>query len=351
MPKRKNQSKKSQGAPKKTKTITLPDEIPEDSVFTRDNGYLGSMIPIEYPNIYEFRKQLVEAHWFEHEVDFSTDFAEFQKFTEGEKKATKHVVGFFNVFDALVSDILTNLLDLVKNKEARSFILTQNENELLHNEIYGRLTVALTSDPVERKALLEAVKNFEGIRKLRDWAIECGQSRKLSRAFFIQGLIEKVAFPENFAWIYNLKKKYNTKGLTQSNELIGRDEGIHGNFYSFAYVLHGYKIKEEEIKIIVGKFIDAKILVAQEAYEPGSPGFTSKEAIEYIKYLADTYLEECGYSKMYNVENPFPWTKIMGLAQKTNFFEKKVTEYGAIKHEIGLNETPEDYFNGTDKLS
>jgi ribonucleoside-diphosphate reductase beta chain len=293
------------------------------------NRYVST---IEHHDIDLFYQKHKASFWVPQEIDFSGDMSDWNdKLNDNEKYFIKHVLAFFAASDGIVNENLaTNFYNEVQYPEARAFYAFQIAMETIHGETYRLLIETYVKNQNEQQELDTAVENFPAIKKKADWALKWTDSRNAS---FVERLIAFVAveglfFSGSFCAIFWLKKKSLMPGLTFSNELISRDEGLHCDFALNLYKNHiTNKISSDKIKQIITSALDIEREFITEALPVKLIGMNSKLMIQYLEYVADRLLTDLNCDKQYNVTNPFDFMDMISLEGKTNFFEKRVGDY------------------------
>ena len=239
------------------------------------------------------------------------------------------VLAFFAASDGIVNENLAeNFLKEVQYPEAKSFYGFQIAMENVHSETYSLLIDTYIKNSEEKDKLFHAIDNFPSIMKKADWALKWINSDSFAERLIAFAAVEGIFFSGSFCSIFWLKKRGLMPGLTFSNELISRDEGLH---CEFACLLHNRyiqdKVSSERITQIIVEAVDIEKEFISESLPVSLIGMNSKLMSQYIEFVADFWLSELGCSKVYNSENPFDFMEMLSLQSKTNFFEKKVAEY------------------------
>lgn len=306
------------------------------------------LFPIEHDRIWEMYKQQEASFWTAEEIDLDQDKKDWANLTDDERHFIKHVLAFFAASDGIVlENLASNFIREVQLPEARCFYGFQAMMENIHAETYSLLIDTYISDPRERDFLFHALDNVPAVKKKGDWAMRW-LSKK--RATFPERLvafaaIEGIFFSGSFCAIFWLKKRGLMPGLTFSNELISRDEGLH---CEFAAELHGM-LKNPADQATVTRIVANAVEIEKEFITEALPvdliGMNNKLMSQYIEYVADRLLVMLGCPKIYQAQNPFPWMEMISLQGKTNFFEKRVGEYqkagvmGSAKREENVTQT------------
>jgi ribonucleoside-diphosphate reductase beta chain len=270
------------------------------------------------------------AFWTAEEIDLAEDAKDWKKLNANEQHFLKHVLAFFAASDGIVNEnLVTNFADEVQWAEARCFYGFQIMMENIHAETYSLLIDAYITDPDEKTHLFNALETVPSVRKKGTWALKWLSRKKGS---FAQRLVafaavEGIFFSGSFCAIFWLKKRGLMPGLTFSNELISRDEGLHCDF---ACLLHNKLIRgagENMIHRIIAEAVDIETEFVTSALPVELIGMNAGLMRQYIEFVADRLLVSLNSSKLYNVSNPFPWMEMISMQGKTNFFEKRVGEY------------------------
>ena len=305
-----------------------------EPLFDASNTSLGqryTLFPISSSeeDLYKLYKKAVASFWTVEEIDFSKDKDDWEKLTENEKYFIKHVLAFFAGSDGIVQENLASRFQKdVQSPVARLFYGLQNAIEGIHSETYSLLIDQYVKDKEEQLTYFRAIDKVPAIRKKALWAIEWIESPKdYATRLLAFACVEGIFFSGSFCAIYWVKKRGLLPGLTFSNELISRDEGLHTEFAVAMYHKLQNKLDKEKVHEIVESAVNHETEFIVEALPCSLIGMNSKDMIQYIRFVADRLLVQLGYPKMYNVGNPFDFMDLISLEGKTNFFEKKVSEY------------------------
>lgn len=287
------------------------------------------LFPITHHDIWEFYKKAEASFWTAEEIDLSQDLADWKKLNTGEQHFIKHVLAFFAASDGIVNENLAeNFVSEVQYTEAKFFYGFQIMMENIHSETYSLLIDTYIKDKKEANLLFSAIDNFDAIKKKADWALKWIESPNFAERLIAFAAVEGIFFSGSFCSIFWLKKRGLMPGLSFSNELISRDEGLHCDF---ACLLHNNhiinKVPEKKIKEIFLDALDIEREFITEALPVKLIGMNSDLMIQYLEFVTDRLLVELNCSKVFNVENPFDFMDLISLQGKTNFFEKKVAEY------------------------
>ncbi|CAM8959059.1 hypothetical protein QQ045_004617 [Rhodiola kirilowii] len=287
------------------------------------------MFPIQYPEIWEMYKKAEASFWTAEEVDLSQDLRHWENLTYDEQHFIKHVLAFFAASDGIVLENLAGrFMKEVQVSEARAFYGFQIAIENIHSEMYSLLLETYIKDSAEKNRLFHAVETIPCVAKKADWALQwIDGSESFAERIIAFACVEGIFFSGSFCSIFWLKKRGLMPGLTFSNELISRDEGLHCDFACLLYKLLRKKLSEERVKSIVRDAVDIEREFVCDALPCALVGMNGDLMSTYIEFVADRLLLSLGYSKMYHVQNPFDWMELISLQGKTNFFEKRVGEY------------------------
>ncbi|KAK1259719.1 hypothetical protein QJS04_geneDACA015466 [Acorus gramineus] len=300
-----------------------------------------SMFPIRYPQIWEMYKKAEASFWTAEEVDLSQDHLHWsQTLTPDERHFISHVLAFFASSDGIVLENLAlRFMSDVQVAEARAFYGFQIAIENIHSEMYSLLLEAYVMDPVEKDCLFRAVETVPCVRRKAEWALRwIDGSESFAERLVAFACVEGIFFSGSFCAIFWLKKRGLMPGLTFSNELISRDEGLHCDFACLLYSLLNQRLSEERVKGIVAEAVDIEREFVCDALPVALVGMNGDLMCQYIEFVADRLIDALGCSKLYNVQNPFDWMELISLQGKTNFFEKRVGEYQKASVMSSLND-------------
>lgn len=274
-------------------------------------------------------KKAEASFWTAEEVDLSQDNVHWETLTPDEKHFITHVLAFFAASDGIVLENLAGrFMKEVQVAEARAFYGFQIAIENIHSEMYSLLLESYIKDSNEKSRLFHAIETIPCVEKKAKWAlrwIDGGES--FAERIIAFACVEGIFFSGSFCAIFWLKKRGLMPGLTFSNELISRDEGLHCDFACMLYDLLRMKPSEERVKGIVADAVEIEREFVCDALPCALVGMNGDLMSQYIKFVADRLLGALGCSKLYNVPNPFDWMELISLQGKTNFFEKRVGEY------------------------
>ncbi len=288
------------------------------------------IFPIKHHDIWEWYKKQEASIWTAEEIDLHTDLEDWSnKLNEDEKYFIKHILAFFAASDGIVNENLAeNFVSEVQYPEAKFFYGFQLMMENIHSETYSLLIDTYVKDEEEKHILFHALESFPAIRQKADWALKWIESDSFAERLIAFAAVEGIFFSGSFCAIYWLKKRGLMPGLTFSNELISRDEGLHCDF---AVHLHNHhlvnKVPKERIKEILTNALDIERKFITESLPVSLIGMNANLMTQYLEFVTDRLLVELGCDRVYNSANPFDFMDMISLQGKTNFFEKRVAEY------------------------
>ena len=299
-----------------------------------DNRFV--MFPIVDKDIWQMYKKQVDCFWRTEEIDLSKDLAHFEKLSEDEKYFISMILAFFAASDGIVLENLgMRFMSEVQLSEARAFYGFQIAMENIHSETYSLMIESLIKDEKQKKRLFEAMGNFPCIKKKADWAIKWIHDKDSSFAMRLIAFacVEGIFFSGSFCSIFWLKKRGLMPGLTFSNELISRDEALHTEFAVLLYSKLATKLDKSQVTQIVTESVEIEKEFICDALPCRLIGMNSTLMSQYIEFVADRLLIQLGCDKFYNTANPFSFMEMISVEGKTNFFEKRVSEYALTNKE------------------
>ncbi|XP_021888268.1 ribonucleoside-diphosphate reductase small chain C [Carica papaya] len=303
--------------------------MPEEPLL-KPNPDRFCMFPIQYPEIWEMYKKAEASFWTAEEVDLSQDIRDWENtLNDDERHFITHVLAFFAASDGIVlENLASRFMSDVQVAEARAFYGFQIAIENIHSEMYSLLLETYIKDSSEKDHLFRAVETIPCVAKKADWALRwIDGSETFAERLVAFACVEGIFFSGSFCAIFWLKKRGLMPGLTFSNELISRDEGLHCDFACLLYGLLRNRLSEERVRGIVRDAVDIEREFVCDALPCALVGMNGDLMSQYIEFVADRLLGALGHGKMYNVANPFDWMELISLQGKTNFFEKRVGEY------------------------
>ncbi|MDO3627369.1 ribonucleoside-diphosphate reductase small subunit [Mucilaginibacter sp. BT774] len=300
----------------------------ENEVLLRENKDRFVILPINYPRIWEMYKKHEASFWTAEEIDLSDDQKHWENLNDGERHFISHVLAFFAASDGIVNENLAvNFISQVQVPEARCFYGFQIMMENIHSETYALLIDTYIKDPIEKDRLFHAIDTVPAVKKKAEWALRWIENGTFAERLVAFAAVEGIFFSGSFCSIFWMKKRGLMPGLTFSNELISRDEGMHCEFACLLYSMLSQKLSKQEVNHIITDAVDIEKEFVTEALPVNLIGMNAKLMSQYIEFVADRWLVELGYDKVYNVTNPFDFMEMISLQGKTNFFEKRVGDY------------------------
>lgn len=294
------------------------------------------IFPIQHHDLWDFYKKAESSFWTAEEIDLSEDTVHFNKLNEGEKHFIKNVLAFFAASDGIVNEnIAQNFVNEVQYPEAKFFYGFQIMMENIHSETYSLLIDTYIKDPTEQKKFFNAIETVPCVGKKAEWALKWIKSPSFAERLIAFAAVEGIFFSGSFCSIFWLKKRGLMPGLSFSNELISRDEGLHCDF---ACHLHNHhiqdKVSEERIVEILSSALEIEKEFITESLPVDLIGMNCSLMKTYLEYVTDRLLVSLNCKKIYNSANPFDFMQNIALTNKTNFFEKRVAEYS--KSNVGV---------------
>jgi len=295
-----------------------------------ENPHRYVMFPIEDIDIWKSYKKQMDCFWRAEEIDFSKDCADWDKLNDKEQHFIKMILAFFAASDGIVLENLAiRFMSEVQLPEARAAYGFQIMMENIHSEVYSLMIDKYIKNEEEKYKLFHALDNFPCIKKKADWALKWINDKRSSFATRLVAFacVEGIFFSGAFCSIYWLKKRGLMPGLTFSNELIARDEGMHTEFAVMIYKKLNRRMKRARIYEIIKEAVTIEKEFICEALPCRLIGMNSKLMRQYIEFVADRLVVQLGYDKIYNTSNPFDFMEMISMEGKTNFFEKRVGDY------------------------
>jgi ribonucleotide reductase beta subunit family protein with ferritin-like domain len=305
----------------------------EDPILTPSTARFTTF-PVRYPDLWALYKKAVGSFWTVEEIDLAGDLKDWAGLTAPEQHFIKTILAFFASSDGIVFENLDlNFTNDVQIPEARSFYAYQGFNESIHGETYSLMIDKLVKDPDEKERLFRAIETVPAVKKKAEWAMRwMDRGSSFSQRLIAFACVEGIFFSGSFCAIFWLKKRGLMPGLSFSNELISRDEGLHQEFAVTLYNNLKEKLDPAKIREIVAE----AVLVEREFIIDALPckliGMDAQEMKQYIEFVADRLLSQIGVAPLYGSQNPFDWMETISLEGKTNFFEKRVGDYS--KHMV-----------------
>ncbi len=299
-----------------------------DELLLKENKDRFVILPINYPQVWDMYKKHEASFWTAEEIDLSSDLKDWASLNDGERHFISHVLAFFAASDGIVNENLAvNFMSEVQLPEARCFYVFQIMMENIHSETYALLIDTYIKDPQEKHRLFHAIDTVPAVKKKAEWALRWIEQGSFAERLVAFAAVEGIFFSGSFCSIFWMKKRGLMPGLTFSNELISRDEGMHCEFACLLYSMLSNKLSQEEVYKIIGDAVVIEKEFITEALPVDLIGMNARLMQQYIEFVADRWLSELGYPKMFNATNPFDFMEMISLQGKTNFFEKRVGDY------------------------
>ncbi|MDB5005025.1 MAG: nrdB [Mucilaginibacter sp.] len=315
----------------------------ETELLLRENKDRFVILPIKYPEIWEMYKKCEASFWTAEEIDLSDDLKHWEAMNSGEKHFVSHILAFFAASDGIVNENLAvNFMSEVQLPEARCFYGFQIMMENIHSETYALLIDTYIKDPTEKDRLFHAIDTVPCVGKKAEWALRWINNGSFAERLIAFAAVEGIFFSGSFCSIFWLKKRGLMPGLTFSNELISRDEGMHCEFACLLYRMLDNKLSKEAATAIITDAVEIEKEFISDALPVSLIGMNAKLMSQYIEFVADRWLGELGYDKVYGASNPFDFMEMISLQGKTNFFEKRVGDYqksGVLNNNGGDNKS------------
>ncbi len=297
------------------------------------------LFPIKHPQIWEMYKKAEQSFWTAEEVDLHADQRDWDCLKEGERHFIKHVLAFFAASDGIVNENLAvNFMKEVQLPEARCFYGFQIMMENIHSEMYSLLIDTYIKDNAEKNKLFNAIDTIPCVSKKAEWALRWISNGSFAERLIAFVAVEGIFFSGSFCSIFWLKKRGLMPGLCTSNEFISRDEGMHCDFACLLYSMLENQLPKEQVTKIITDAVVLEHEFVTDALPVSLIGMNSKMMCQYIEFVADRLLVSLGCKKVYNSTNPFDFMEMISLQGKTNFFEKRVSEY----KKAGVGQQKED---------
>ena len=288
------------------------------------------IFPIKHHDLWEWYKKCEASFWTAEEIDLHQDLTDWKtKLNDDERYFIKHILAFFAASDGIVNENLAeNFVNEVQYSEAKFFYGFQIMMENIHSETYSLLIDTYVKDDAEKDKLFNAIETFPAIKKKADWALKWIESDSFAERLIAFAGVEGIFFSGAFCSIFWLKKRGLMPGLTFSNELISRDEGVHCDYAVHLHNNHLVnKVPKERITEILTEALEIEKEFITESLPVSLIGMNAKLMTQYLEFVTDRLLVELNCDKVYNSTNPFEFMDMISLQGKTNFFEKRVSEY------------------------
>ncbi len=308
----------------------LPENTTVTEPILEDNPNRFVLFPIQHDDIWAFYKKSEASFWTAEEIDLQADLVDWsEKLNDNERYFIKHILAFFAASDGIVNENLAeNFVAEVQYTEAKFFYGFQIMMENIHSETYSLLIDTYIKDKEEKNKLFNAIETLDCVKKKADWALEWIDNGSFAERIVAFAAVEGIFFSGSFCSIFWLKKRGLMPGLSFSNELISRDEGMHCDFACLLYTRHLVnKLPKSTIEKIIRDAVEIEKEFVCDALPVRLIGMNADLMSQYIEFVADRLLVELGNEKIYNATNPFDFMEMISLQGKTNFFEKRVAEY------------------------
>lgn len=289
------------------------------------------MFPIKYTDLWTFYKKHIASFWTIDEIDLASDMVDWrERLTEDERHFIKYVLAFFATSDGIVNENLASRFATeVQVSEVRAFYSVQSFMETIHAETYSQLIESFIADAQERAHLFKAIETVPCVQNKAAWALKwLASAAPFAERLVAFAAVEGIFFSGSFCAIFWLKKRALMPGLCFSNELISRDEGLHCDFACTLYANYVQnKLTVERVHELIADAVACEKEFVTEALSVALIGMNAKLMAQYIEFVADRLLVALGYAKLYHATCPFDWMEAISLQGKTNFFERRISEY------------------------
>ncbi len=303
-------------------------EVTEPILTENPNRFV--LLPIKYPEIWDWYKKAEASFWTAEEIDLAQDLVDWdKKLNDNERHFIKHVLAFFAASDGIVNEnLVINFMSEVQIPEARCFYGFQVAIENIHSEVYSLLIDTYIKDPKEKDFLFNALQNLECVSKKANWAMRWIENApSFGHRLVAFAAVEGIFFSGSFCSIYWLKSRGLMPGLTFSNELISRDEGMHCDFACLLFSMLENPPSNDEVRDIITEAVEFEKEFVTDALPVSLIGMNAALMQQYIEFVANRLLSSLGQEKVYGATNPFPFMDMISIQGKTNFFEKRVGDY------------------------
>jgi len=287
------------------------------------------LFPIKHNDMWQMYKKAEASFWTAEEIDLSQDQKDWENLNDSERHFISHVLAFFAASDGIVNEnLVVNFMKEVQIPEARCFYGFQVMMENIHAETYSLLIDTYIKDSVEKDKMFNAIDTIPCVTKKAEWALRWIESTDFAERLIAFAAVEGIFFSGSFCSIFWLKKRGLMPGLSFSNELISRDEGLHCDFACLLY--RNYitnQLSQDRVYDIIRDAVQIEQDFVTSALPVNLIGMNAELMSQYIEFVADRLLVELGCNKFYHTQNPFDFMEMISLTGKTNFFEKRVAEY------------------------
>jgi ribonucleoside-diphosphate reductase beta chain len=294
------------------------------------NPHRHVIFPIQYPELWKKYKNAVATFWTAEEINLTQDRTDWERLTDNERFFIKNVLAFFAGSDGIVMENLAErFMREIQIPEARSFYAYQIYIEGIHSETYSLLIDTYILDPTEKNHLLQAIQTIPCVQQKAEWAMKWirDDAASFAKRLIAFAAVEGIFFSGSFCAIYWLKSRGLLPGLTFSNELISRDEGMHTDFAITLYSMIENRLLQDDVHQLIREAVEIEKQFILESIPCHMIGMNAGLMSQYIEYVADRLVVQLGYSKIWNSENPFEFMELISVRPKSNFFEVRVGEY------------------------
>lgn len=288
------------------------------------------LFQVRYPDLFKFYKDAQKSFWIVEEIDLTQDVVDWDTLTKDERFFVSRVLAFFAASDGIVTENLAQrFMNDVQIPEARYFYASQIHIEAVHGEMYAQLIRSLIKDPSEQRELFHSVETCPGIAEKAKWCFNWieNDKRTFAERLIAFACVEGIFFSGSFAAVYWLGNRGVMPGLCDSNKFIARDEGLHRDFACTLLQYVRNRPVQPVVHTIVREAVDIEKGFLTESLPVALIGMNAGEMHKYIEFVADHLLQTMGYEPLYNAENPFTWMELIAVESRSNFFERRVTEY------------------------
>eukprot|EP00923_Selenidium_pygospionis_P002889 GHVN01004435.1.p2 GENE.GHVN01004435.1~~GHVN01004435.1.p2 ORF type:complete len:362 (+),score=46.21 GHVN01004435.1:1165-2250(+) len=299
-----------------------------DPLLCRDGSRL-SLMPIKRNEVWNMYKKHEASFWTAEEIDLQQDMKDWETLGENEKHFIKYVLAFFAASDGIVlENLAAKFIKEVRLPEARAFYGFQLAMENIHSETYSLLIDQYIKDPEEKTLLFQAIKNLDTVKTKAEWAVKwINSENSFAERLVAFAAVEGILFSGSFCAIFWLKKRGLMPGLTFSNELISRDEGLHADFACLLYGMLQNPLPNTVVTELIREAVEVERKFICQSLPCSLIGMNADLMVQYIEFVADRLLGQLGCQKIFLSPNPFDWMELISVQGKTNFFEKRVGEY------------------------
>jgi len=312
---------------------SVPKALEVQEPILKPNPNRFVLFPIQYPEIWALYKKHTTSVWFAEEIDLGDDLKSWPTLTANEQAFIKNILAFFAGSDGIVLENLAGkFLAEVQIPELRAFYGFQMAMENVHSETYSLLIDTYIRDPVEKARLFNAIDEIPCVKRKADWAVKWMNSDQCFAARLLAfATVEGIFFSGSFCALFWLKKRGKMPGLTFSNELISRDEGLHVDLAVTVYKMLDHRLTEQVVHTLMAEAIEIEKEFVCDSLSVALIGMNASLMSQYIEFVADRLLISLGYTELFGTKNPFDFMEMISLTGKTNFFERRVGEYSSSK--------------------